>query len=62
MFGSLIRRKAERARWNEDDSAFESTTFSLSTAVPRPCERRDDERDLADAARGKADRRRPASS
>ena len=44
MFGSLIRRKPA-ASWDQDDSsAFESTTFSLSTAVPRPCERRDDER------------------
>jgi len=43
MFGSLIRRKPV-ATWEQDDSAFESTTFSLSTAVPRPCERRDVER------------------
>ena len=43
MFGSLIRRKPA-ASWDQDDSAFESTTFSLSTAVPRPTERRDDER------------------
>ena len=45
MFGSLIRRK--KARSSEvDESAFESTTFTLSTAVPRPCERRTDERIL----------------
>ena len=43
MFGSLIRKKPETV-WNEDDSSFESTTFTLSTAVPRPCERRADER------------------
>src|SRR5688572_7585864 len=43
MFGSLIRKKAETV-WNEDDSAFDSTTFTLSTAVPRPCERRTDGR------------------
>jgi hypothetical protein len=43
MFGSLIRRKPAPAS-GADDSAFESTTFSLSTAVPRPCERRTDDR------------------
>src|SRR5688572_7603057 len=43
MFGSLIRKKSEPV-WNGDDSTFDSTTFSLSTAVPRPCERRSDER------------------
>ncbi len=43
MFGSLIRRKAA-TRWSEDERAFESTTFSLSTAVPRPTEQRTDER------------------
>ncbi len=43
MFGSLIRKKAETV-WNEDDGAFDSTTFTLSTAVPRPCERRTDGR------------------
>jgi hypothetical protein len=43
MFGSLIRKKPETV-WNEDDGSFESTTFTLSTAVPRPCERRADER------------------
>ena len=45
MFGSLIRRKPARSL-DEDDAAFESTTFSLSTAVPRPTERREDERIL----------------
>ena len=34
-----------------------STTFSLSTAVPRPCERRTDERHPADAAGRQAGRR-----
>jgi hypothetical protein len=43
MFGSLIRRRSARPQGG-DDSAFESTTFSLSTAVPRPSERRADER------------------
>ena len=45
MFGSLIRRKPAHA-FGQDDAAFESTTFSLSTAVPRPMERRDGERIL----------------
>ena len=45
MFGSLIRRKPTRS-FAQDDAAFESTTFSLSTAVPRPTERRDGERIL----------------
>ena len=43
MFGSLIRRKEPRVT-NVDDGSFGSTTFSLSTAVPRPSERRSDER------------------
>jgi hypothetical protein len=43
MFGSLIRRKPAMSL-EQDDVAFESTTFSLSTAVPRPSERRDDDR------------------
>ena len=44
MFGSLIRRKSGRVAADGSDAAFESTTVSLSTAVPRPTERRDDER------------------
>jgi len=43
MFGSLIRKKAETV-WNGDNGTFESTTFTLSTAVPRPTERRTDGR------------------
>jgi len=43
MFGSLIRKKPEPV-WNQDDVTFESTTFTLSTAVPRPAERRSDTR------------------
>jgi len=43
MFGSLIRRKA-RGDSPVDEGAFESTTFSLSTAVPRPSERRAEDR------------------
>jgi hypothetical protein len=44
MFGSLIRRKTTLAENGDDEGAFESTTVSLSTAVPRPAERRGDER------------------
>lgn len=44
MFASLIRRKWSGAEPSDTDAAFESTTVSLSTAVPRPSERRDDER------------------
>ena len=44
MFGSLIRRKPAGLANSEAEAAFESTTVSLSTAVPRPAERRDDER------------------
>ncbi|HEU5482135.1 MAG TPA: PilZ domain-containing protein [Sphingomicrobium sp.] len=43
MFASLIQRKRSQAS-SDEDAAFESTTFSLSTAVPRPAERRADER------------------
>lgn len=44
MFASLIRRKSAVVPSARDDEAFESTTVSLSTAVPRPEERRGDER------------------
>ena len=47
MFGSLIRRKQAKRSLGEDNIAFESTTFSLSTAVPRPNERRVDDRLIA---------------
>lgn len=43
MFRSLIRRKPQPIP-AEDESALESTTFSLSTKVPRPSERRADDR------------------
>lgn len=43
MFGTLIRRKSALTH-DVGNSAFESTTFSLSMAVPRPAERRADER------------------
>ena len=45
MFGSLIRRKTgTQSTDGLSDPAFESTTVSLSTGVPRPIERRGDER------------------
>src|SRR5690242_3046115 len=44
MFASLIRRKSAGTAVSDTDAAFESTTVSLSTAVPRPLERRDGER------------------
>ena len=47
MFGSLIRRKHSQRPLGDDHIAFESTTFTLSTAVPRPSERRADERMMA---------------
>ncbi len=43
MFATLIHRRNARPL-GHDEGAFDSTTFSLSTAVPRPEERRDDER------------------
>lgn len=45
MFQSLIRRRAARPA-ELDAAAFDSTTVSLSLAVPRPPERRSDERVL----------------
>ncbi len=42
MLASIIRRK--RGHLADDQTAFESTTFSLTTAVPRPAERHADER------------------
>jgi hypothetical protein len=44
MFGSLIRRKSGAGSPSDTDAAFESTTVSLSTGVPRPIERREEER------------------
>ncbi len=43
MFGTLIRRKPVRTLGQQDE-AFDSTSFSLSMAVPRPEERRNDDR------------------
>ena len=44
MFASLIRRRSGNLASGSSEAAFESTTVSLSTAVPRPVERREDER------------------
>ena len=46
MFGSLIRRKPA-GKTGADEAAFDSTTFSLSMAVPRPIERREEQRLLS---------------
>ncbi|WP_343347960.1 PilZ domain-containing protein [Sphingomicrobium sp. XHP0239] len=43
MLGSFIRRRQNRP-FGQDNLAFESTIFSLTTEVPRPVERRIDER------------------
>ena len=53
MFESLIRRKSAAEGKAETDEAFESTTVSLSTGVPRPVERREDERISAMLRMGK---------
>ncbi len=47
MFASLIRRRSDVAINPEVEIEFDSTTVSLSTAVPRPVERRIDERTSA---------------
>lgn len=44
MFGSLIRRKPAEPALGSGETMLESTTFSLSTSVPRPLERRSDGR------------------
>lgn len=44
MFAALIRRGGRRRRAARDEFAQESTLFSLSTEVPRPDERRSDDR------------------
>jgi hypothetical protein len=53
MFESLIRRKSASLAGLGGDAAFESTTVSLSTQVPRPAERRSDERVSAMLRSGK---------
>lgn len=47
MFGALIRNGLRRRSSRLDDLAFDTTLFSLSTEVPRPVERRSEERLLA---------------
>jgi hypothetical protein len=44
MFAELIRRKFGPQTFGSSDAAFESTTVSLSTGVPRPAERRNEDR------------------
>ncbi|HEY0627569.1 MAG TPA: PilZ domain-containing protein [Allosphingosinicella sp.] len=44
MLGDLIRRSLGGLKGRTDDIAFETTTFSLSTEVPRPTDRRVEER------------------
>jgi hypothetical protein len=44
VFESLIRRKSSNPAQSIDEAVWESTIVSLSTAVPRPVERRGDER------------------
>ena len=44
MFADLIRRQFSGKAFSSSDAAFESTTISLSTKVPRPSERRHDDR------------------
>jgi hypothetical protein len=44
MFASLIRRKSGVLQDPSAEIEFDSTTVSLSTGVPRPAERRTDER------------------
>ena len=47
MFGALIRRTSRHAAPRPEEIALESTNFSLSTDVPRPTDRRTEERLLA---------------
>jgi hypothetical protein len=47
MFEALIRRKHRRGGCSVDEFAAESTLFSLSTQVPRPTERRTEDRLIA---------------
>lgn len=44
MLAALIQRKLGRGACSADEFAEESTLFTLSTEVPRPCERRTDDR------------------
>lgn len=47
MLGDLIRRGFGGRSARADDLAFETTTFSLNTEVPRPADRRVEQRVLA---------------
>ena len=47
MFQALIRRKLDQWSVRPEEIALESTTFSLSTEVPRPTDQRTEERLLA---------------
>ena len=47
MFASLIRRRSDVPQDGGTEIEFDSTTVSLSTAVPRPGERRADDRKSA---------------
>jgi PilZ domain len=47
MFQALIRRKLDQWSARPEEIALESTTFSLSTEVPRPTDQRTEERLLA---------------
>ena len=47
MFGALIRRKAGLGQGHTPEMALETTTFSLTTDVPRPSDSRADDRLLA---------------
>jgi PilZ domain len=53
MFASIIRRKGASSDPAAEAAAFESTTVSLSTDVPRPIERRTDDRIVAMLRTGK---------
>jgi len=44
MFGALVRNGFRGRSRLSDDAAFETTLFSLSTEMPRPAERRSEER------------------
>jgi hypothetical protein len=53
MFASLIRRKSGNEARSGQDGSWDSTIVSLSTAVPRPLERREEERVTATLRVGK---------
>ena len=53
MFADIIRRRFAGQAFSSSDAAFESTTVSLSIKVPRPLERRMDDRLAATLRVGK---------